>query len=369
MKLIRSFILSFSILFLCFTSVSGQGHTIQPGFDKQECLELLVLSAHHADSSFYGRLPKPTNFHRTYRSKEVGLQFCWDLWINEKNQAVIDVRGSTKDKESWMANFYSAMVPAKGQLNLSKTEAFSYELASDPKAAVHVGYLLSVAFLSKDLLPKIDSIYNKGIKNIFITGHSQGGGVCYLLTAHLYSLQKQGKLPADIRFKTYCTAAPKPGNLYFAYAYEYMTQGGWAYNVVNTADWVPEVPLSVQTVNDFNTINPFTGAKKAIKKQKGSKKFLLKYVYNQLSKHPLKAQKKYEKFLGHYLYKGIKKQLPDFEEPTYLPSNDYVRTGHTIVLQTDEAYYKKFPNSQTNVFCHHFFIQYYYLIEKLGAVK
>lgn len=330
---------------------------------------MLVLSARQGDTMLYGKLPAPASFHRVYRSQETGLKFAWDLWTNEQHQAVLNVRGSTKDRESWMANFYSAMVPAKGELVLSKTETFSYELSSDPKASVHTGYLLSVAFLSKDIVPKIDSLYHKGTKNIFITGHSQGGGVCYLLTAHLYHLQKLGKIPADIRFKTYCTAAPKPGNLYFAYSYEAMTQGGWAYNVVNTADWVPEVPFSVQTVNDFNTVNPFSGAKKAIKKQKGGKKLLIKYIYKQLSKHPLKAQKKYEKFLGRFLYKGIKKELPDFQEPVYAHDNNYVRTGHTIVLLADEEYYAKYPDSKTNVFCHHFFHQYYYLIGKLEPIK
>lgn len=368
MNLARHISSALSLLFLLISSAFAQSQALQPGFDKQECLDLLVLSAHHVDSSFYSKLPPPKQYTRTYRSQEMGLQFRWDLWTND-HQAAIDVRGSTRDQVSWMANFYSAMVPAKGELKLSKTETFSYELTTDPKAAVHVGYLLSVAFLTKDMLPKIDSIYKKGIKNIFITGHSQGGGVCYLLTAHLYSLQKQGKLPADIRFKTYCTAAPKPGNLYFAYAYETLTQEGWAYNVVSTADWVPEVPISVQTVYDFNTVNPFSGAKKLIKKQRGLKKLLFKHVYKDLSKHPLKAQKKYEKYLGHYLYKGIKKTLPDFEEPVYLPTNNYVRTGRTIVLQADEAYYSKFPDSKTNVFCHHFFRQYYFLIEKVGPIK
>jgi len=39
------------------------------------------------------------------------------------------------------------------------------------------------------------------------------------------------------------------------------------------------------------------------------------------------------------------------------------------VLQADEAYYKVYPDKANNVFCHHFFYQYYYLIEKLGEIK
>jgi predicted esterase len=60
-------------------------------------------------------------------------------------------------------------------------------------------------------------------KESYIMGHSQGGAIAYLLTAHLLSLQKENKIPSEIVFKTYCSAAPKPGNLHFAYA---LTSGG-----------------------------------------------------------------------------------------------------------------------------------------------
>src|SRR5690606_17113241 len=126
-------------------------------------------------------------------------------------------RGSTLNQASWLANFYAAMVPAKGELQLSKDEVFSYELASSPLAAVHVGCLVATGFLAGDIQGQIDSCYSEGMKEFLIVGHSQGGAIAYLLTAHLLNLQKQQKLPHDIRFKTYCSAAPKPGNLYFGY--------------------------------------------------------------------------------------------------------------------------------------------------------
>jgi len=50
-----------------------------------------------------------------------------------------------------------------------------------------VGWLLSTAYLSKDILPKIDSMYKSGIKDFILMGHSQGGAINFLLTAHLYS--------------------------------------------------------------------------------------------------------------------------------------------------------------------------------------
>src|SRR5690606_29366916 len=249
---------------------------------------------------------------------------------------------------------------------ISQEETFSYHLADNPKAAVHVGWLVSTAFLAKDILAKIDSSYKAGIKDMLITGHSQGGAIAYLLTAHLYSLQEQGLLPSDIRFKTYCSAGPKPGNLYFAYDYETKTQNGWAYNVVNSADWVPEVPISIQTVEDFNQVNPFTNARSTIKKQKFLTRLVMNHAFNKLYKPTKRAQKNYQKILGDITSKSVQKVVPGYKPPAYYKSNDYVRTGTTIVLQADEDYYKLYPNNQDKVFAHHFHPPYIYLAEKLN---
>jgi hypothetical protein len=300
-----------------------------------------------------------------YSSRVVGLENYWQLWKSDSGKAVISIRGTTASMQSWLANFYAAMVPAQGTLRLSETDSFPYKLAADPKAAVHIGWLVSTAYLSKDIVPRIEKLYNEGIKDIFITGHSQGGAISYLITAHLYSLQKQGLLPSDIRFKTYCSAAPKPGNLYFAYEYEASTQDGWSYNVVNSADWVPESPFSIQTTSDFNTTNPFTEAPEAISRQKFKTRIALKHVYNKLDKPTRKAQRNFEKYLGDKAGNLIKKYLPDYQEPEYFKSNHYVRTGATIVLLADADYYIKYPSSnRKNVFGHHFPEQYLYLLDR-----
>ena len=154
-------------------------------------------------------------------------------------------------------------------------------------------------------LSQKDSLYITGDRDFIIMGHSQGGAIAYLLTAYLYNLQKLGSLPADIRLKTYCSAGPKPGNLYFAYEYEALTQMGWAYNVVNSADWVPETPFSIQTLDDFNTTNPFTDAKGALGEQGFFKGFVLKSMYNKMDRKTKKAMKYYCKNLGKRLGKML----------------------------------------------------------------
>ena len=148
-----------------------------------------------------------------------------------------------------------------------------------------------------------------------------------------------------------------------------MTQNGWAYNVVNSADWVPETPMSIQTLHDFNKTNPFTNAKQFIKKQKFFQRIVFRHVFNKLDKPTRKAQRNYEKFLGKMVAKIVRKNLKDFIPPVYYSSNNYVRTGTTIVLLADDDYYKKFPDDPKNIFVHHLHKPYLYLLDKLEFSK
>ena len=342
------------------------GQKLKPYFDKEEYKELLYISAktNTPDSTVF-KIPAPEHHKLIYKSKVIGLDNRWELWINDENSiAVLSIRGTTGKIESSLENLYAAMVPAKGNLVLSKTDTFNYCLTPDNKAAVHIGWLLSMAFLSKDIIPKIDSLYKNGIRDFILMGHSQGGAINYLLTAYMYSLKKEKKLPPDIRFKTYCSAAPKPGNLYFAYYYESIT-GNWAFNVVNSADWVPETPISIQTLNDFNETNLFVIAKSQIKKLKFPKNLILKRIYNKLDKPTKKAQRRYEKYLGEMTSKIIRKKLPEFSPPEYVNSSNYVRTGKTILLYAGEKYFEKFPNKSQNIMTHHNFNAYLFLLNDL----
>ncbi len=81
-------------------------------------------------------------------------------------------------------------------------------------------------------------------KQVIITGHSQGGAIAFLTRSYLHYEQEAGRLPKELIFKSYNGAAPKPGNLYYGYDYDYITRNGWAFTVVNALDWVPETPFS-----------------------------------------------------------------------------------------------------------------------------
>jgi pimeloyl-ACP methyl ester carboxylesterase len=254
-------------------------------------------------------------------------------------------------------------------LRLPGGNSFSYTLAAHPQAAVHVGWLIGMASMAGDIVAKADSAYRSGTRNLYIMGHSQGGAIAYLLTAHLRQLQQAGTLPADLRIKTYCSAAPKPGNTQFAYAYERATFGGWAFNVINSADWVPETPFSIQALQDFNKLNPFAGAAATIKNMKFPARVALKHVYNRLLKTTAKADKTYRKYLGKMVGKRVHKLLPGLQVPAYFQSNNYVRTGAHVVLLADSAYFNRFPDTSRNVFTHHLHAAYLYLLEKLPDEK
>lgn len=360
--------IALSLGVLPFLTASAQTGTLKPGFDKAEYQELMYMHALLYDSTMPRqgnyRVPLPTQYDPLYTSDVTGLDNRWALWKNKSSVAVINLRGTTMKPVGWLENFYAAMVPASGSLQITKDYTFHYHLAENSQAAVHIGWLVGTAYLAKDILPRIDSLYKTGVKQFLIMGHSQGGALSYLLTAHLYSLQKQGNLPKDIRFKTYASAAPKVGNTYFAYEYEHAVDGGWGYNVVNSADWVPEVPFSVQTIRDFNRTNPFKNIEGIIKKQKLIARIGMRHAYKGLRKPSEKAQHNYQKYLGNYAGKIVSKNLPEYSAPAYYKSSNYVRTGPTIVLLADDAYYQKFKDSDEQVFVHHGLQPYLHLIEQ-----
>lgn len=352
-------------LLCCAWFVRIHAQPLQPGFSKEEYLELLRVFSRQGDSTFFKNVEAPRQYKMIYRSAITGLDNRWDLWSNGDDKVVFSIRGTTAAAISWLENFYAAMVPAVGEMKLSEQERFVYDLSDHPRAAVHVGWLMGLASMASDIRKHLDSCIRSGTRDIVIMGHSQGGAIVYLATAWLRRLQAKGEIPADVRIKTYCSAAPKPGNLYFAYSYEHLTEGGWAFNVVNSADWVPEVPFSVQTIDDFNTTNPFVDAHAIIRKQPFPKDIVMRYVFNHMNRPTRRAQRRFEKYLGRKAGGFVKKQLPGFEPPAYYKSNNYMRAGNMIVLYADADYYKLFPDSRQNVFAHHMMAPYVYLAQKL----
>ncbi|MCF3107828.1 lipase family protein [Niabella sp. CC-SYL272] len=354
----------FALLLLLARVTSAQ--QFGPEFNVKEYADFLSMAFY--ESSIPDKVQREQQkepYKLVYKSPEVGMKNLWWLYTNEQNQAVINIRGTVGDMVSWLENYYCPMIPATGSLQLDPATRFDYKLAESKDAYVHAGWAIGMAYLVRDMTPKIKELYEKGVRDFFIFGHSQGGALSYLVSSYFYYQRKAGALPGDIRFKTYASAAPKPGNLQYAYDFDFINKGGWAYTVVNAADWVPETPYSIQRVSDMNMVNPIVDIPGALKKQK----FLLRLVgnmyYGKLNRRTWKAQRAYTKVLGHKLYKlAIKKALPGLKEPEYAPSMSYMRAGTPVILMPDAGYYQKYGKDGADKFAHHHFAPYLYLLQK-----
>jgi predicted lipase len=354
------------ILVTTFAASSAQQY-IHAGFEGDEYSEMLrIVLQTHADSVHTSsKVPLPYNYKMIYRSPVGELNNRWDLWLRTDSKvAVISLRGTVAKPSSWLENFYMAMVPATGKLELNDSTVFNYKLAENPAAAVHVGWLTGLATMAPSIKEQVNEMYKKGVKEFVIMGHSQGGAIAFLVTSYLHYEMLMGNYPQDIHFKTYCSAAPKPGNLYYVYDYDFITRNGWSFTVVNSLDWVPETPISIQTVRDFNGTNPFVNVKSSLKKQKTLIRWYLNGVYNSLDKTTTKAQRKFEKKLGKNMFKQVKKYMPQMKEPAYVSSSNYMRAGVPIVLMADEEYKKQYPEVSKNIFAHHALNPYYMLTQK-----
>lgn len=346
-----------SIQIICF----GQ-QRLQPGFDAKEYIDMLSLFELQLDTGkVSGKLPIVDNYKRVYRSPVGPLKNRWDFWLRDDNVGVINIRGTIADAISWIQNFYAAMVPATGSLKLDDSTLFNYQLSNNPNAMVHVGWLTGMANLAPSIVDQIKSHAAKGVKDYIIMGHSQGGALAFLTRSYLYYLVEKGELPKDLVFKTYCSAAPKPGNLYYAYDFEYITRNGWGYTIVNAYDWVPETPFTVQTLRDFNKLNPFTNAKKGMSNLPLIPRLFLRHKFNKIDKSTRKAQKQLTKNLGSLMYTRIKKAMPGYEKPAFATGMNYMRAGVPIILMPNDSYKAEFSDSTKNVFRHHMLIPYFTL--------
>ncbi len=357
-------ILAGLIAFCSFCS-NGQ-ETNQVGFNAREYYDLLgVNEITHMPDVALGKETGLTNIYTLqYRSPEVGLLNRWEMWKRNDGVAVISIRGTIQQPVSWMANFYAAMIPATGSLQINDSTNFQYQVAANPKAAVHIGWMIGLAHFAPGLVSAIkETIATDKTNQFIIMGHSQGGGLAFLTTSYLYYLTQKGELPSNIKWTTYCSAAPKPGNTYYAYDFDFITRNGKAYTIVNSADWVPETPNGVQTLNDYNTGSPFSNIQAILGSQKPIARWYLNGVFKKMDRSTKKAQRRLDKYLGHKMYKVVKKVLPQFKQPAFANTSVYTRAGVPIVLIPDAAYWQAFPEDPAKTFQHHLMGPYRMLVK------
>lgn len=360
------------IIFAFISLYSISQEKFSPGFNPTEYEDLLNINAitHTADIQPGKESGIAHKYILKYRSAEMGLMNLWELWMRDDSVAVVSFRGTVANPISWLANFYAAMIPATGSIHLNDSTDFKYKLAESQKATVHIGWMIGLGYLIPEVVRELNRVYKENnIRNVLIIGHSQGGALATLGTSYLRHAQTRGIIPADIAFKSYCSAAPKVGNLYYAYDFDYITRNGMAYTIVNALDWVPETPITIQTADDFNVGSPFRDLTPILGQQKFYVRWYVNGMFNKLERSARKAQKRTEKYLGRKMCKLVKKILPQYGEPAYARNSMFTRAGIPIVLLPDAEYNQKYPEDPSRTFQHHMIEPYLMLLRKAYEVK
>lgn len=348
------------------TTASAWAQPLRPGFSKSEYMECLSMSSHMDSLSVDDKYlcPEPARFRKVYASPKVGFDNEWELWQSDGGVMAIMLRATVSTAKSWGANFNAGMVRAVGTCHVGRD--VRYDLCADSMACVHAGWVAGLMTMADDIVSKLDSCHKAGRRDFLVAGHSQGGALALLTTAMLRRGQAKGAIPADIRFKTYASAAPKPGDYLFAVRYEAMTRPGWSFTVVNADDWVPETPLSLQRPTDFRPTNPFVRIGELTEGASGIQKVKIKYLYGKLSRPTGKSVENLTKYLGTTVGGMLQKGNPWFRQPEYVDCANYARVGQSFVLVPDEEYYSRHPRVADDAFEHHQYNAYYDLAEKIG---
>jgi len=354
----------FLLLFCCSAIHLFSQPSSKPaaGFSAIEYEDVLHLGFKGFSDSFAIQSDLHYHYQHVFTSPEVGLRNKCAMYLRNDGIAVINLRGTVNHIESWLENFFAGMIKAEGYLQLNDSTRFDYKVAANGKAYVHAGWMIGLGFLSPYINHFMDSMLLKGTRGFIVCGHSQGGALAFLTTSYLY-YKYAAKYP-DMQLKAYCSAAPKPGNLYYAYDFDFITRNGYAFRVANTADWVPETPISIQTLDDLNDPNPVKNAKPVIKKQKFFVRLYLNHIYNKMKNGSNTAMERYRKHLGKDIYKQIKKALPQLQQPDFVYSSNYMTAGTPIILYADSTYYQHFPFDGKNYFVHHSLNPYLYLLHE-----
>jgi len=234
---------------------------LNPGFDLGEAKTLLAILA-TLEAETRPLPPIPPSWTLDFDSPELGpFENKYQLWKNTAvpGQYALAIRGTVEKTGSIAEDLLSVMIPASRSLSLGPVH-LSYTLAEEPNAGVHLGFVLGLGFLLFDglngILPQL--LLRKGqIRELYVSGHSQGAAVatlCRSFFAYSSLVQELG-----LAYKTYVFAQPKPGNDHYAYDFEALPANrDRAFTVTNSLDWVPQVPLTLQWLDDLNQPNPLT---------------------------------------------------------------------------------------------------------------
>ncbi len=317
-------------LFLLFIFVINFSQAqLHGGFNSEEAKEMIQLCNSFTYLELFNSDKDiiPKGYTKIYTSPVLGMDNRFQIYTKGK-AAVINFRGSTDKKQSWMENVHSAIIPAIGRIEI-KDKTFKYKFARDTVAGVHAGYALGLAYLHEELLHQIKLLNKKGIYQIYITGHSQGGSLAILARAYLGYLPHH-KLNKKNKFKVYTFAQPMVGNIEFTQEYDSKySDKGMSYSMINKADLVPKMPISY---NDTTFWRSHLG-KILSKGEKLNKTAMFKEGMTLLFQRKLQGIN--EKF-GKSVEKQIEKELGEITLPDPKKEINYSQVGNLIILPSPQ---------------------------------
>lgn len=294
---------------------------LKTGFDIEEAKYTIAMCNSFNFLEQYGSNEDiiPEEFNLLFTSDILSMDNKFEVYENG-TVGVINYRGSTANVFSWVENCYSAMIPAKGKLKVN--DAFhSYAFSEDKKAAVHAGYALTIVILSDKIKQQVLALNNKGIYDIIITGHSQGGALATMTRAYLENLPIGG-LSVKNKYKTYAYAQPMCGNLEFSEEYnKKFSKNGTSYFITNPKDPVPYLPFNYEEgklVTKKKVAGWLLGESEFSLRQFGKNAFIRSFE---------KLLTKYVKGSNSLINKLVSLKLGKVEMPEYVADINYYPTG------------------------------------------
>ena len=349
--------LQFLLVVFVATGISAQNNQLSKGFIPQEALDMIQLcnSFTYIDLYLDDSEIIPRGYTKIYTSPVMGMDNMFQVYTNG-NVAVINFRGSTNKKSSWMENINSAIIPAEGTIEI-KDDVFNYKFSNDPTAGIHSGYALGLAYLHEELEKQVKVINEKGIYDIILTGHSQGGSLA-ILTRALFDYLPARRINKSNTFKVYAFAHPMVGNIEFVKEYnQKYTNNDMSYSLINPADMVPMMPLSYNDSTYWKSnLNALLSKDAELDKSHMVKEGLTILMQKRL-------QGVVDRF-GNSVMKQVEKELGDVVMPESKKEINYSQVGNVIHLPPpvyplelkdstileDKAFLKENPRDENGVF-------------------
>ncbi len=316
MKLVFSFL--FVLTALTLSAQFDSGYETKEARDMVAlCNSFTFLKEEGSDSEIL-----PRGYDRIYASPSMGMDNQFQVYVSGKS-GVLVFRGSTASPTSWMANIYASMIPARGEISIAGTPR-TYRFAENTDAAVHSGYALATVIMANEVLQQISQLNKRGIFDIYITGHSQGGSLAQMIRAYIENLP-DGELSAKNNYKTYAFAPPMIGDKSFAAEYNRrFSATETSFTIINPSDPVPLFPSGMDGEEGSDAIQMFSGGE-----PNDFRSMMMAFLFQSMSD----SIAGFANQMGQNLLATLSNSIGEVKMPPSLGRFEYQRTGKVIEIE------------------------------------